>query len=72
MMLHLTVGMIIDSARFCADWRSCNTLVMIKHSAWYFPRSWRGDRYLPGRIGYIALRVELFDEEVERLSLFDR
>ncbi len=33
MMLHLTVGMIIDRARSCADWRSCNMLVMIKHSS---------------------------------------
>ena len=33
-MMHLTVGMIIDQrARFCADWRSCNTLVMTKHSS---------------------------------------
>lgn len=52
MMLHLTVGMIISiSARFCADWRSCNTLVMIKHSSVVLSAFVASDRYLPGRIG---------------------
>ncbi len=72
-MLHLTVGILVEaSARFCV-WRNCNIhpLTIKLFSVVHLSRARRSDRHLPGRSDDIALRVELFDEEVERLSLFD-
>lgn len=69
MMLHLTVGMIIDQR---AILRRLDAICLaIKHSSVVLSvSSWRG-LISSGRPDDIALRVELFDEEVERLSLFD-
>ena len=52
MMLHLTVGMIIDQR---AILRRLAELQYARNDQAFqrgnFPRSWRGDRYLPGRTG---------------------
>ncbi len=73
MMLHLTVGMIIDQR---AILRRLAELQYARNDQ-AFPR--RGTSRVRGEVidifpaesDDIALRVELFDEEVERLSLFD-
>ena len=43
----------------------------IDFSARHLPRARRHDRCLPGRGSELALRIELFDDEIESCTLFD-
>lgn len=72
MMLHLTVGMIIDQR---AILRRLAELQYTRNDQAFQRGTFRvrGEviDIFPAESDDIALRVELFDEEVERLSLFD-
>lgn len=72
MMLHLTVGMIIDQR---AILRRLAELQYARNDQAFQRGTFRvrGEviDIFPAESDDIALRVELFDEEVERLSLFD-
>ncbi|MBV8043491.1 excinuclease ABC subunit UvrB [Pluralibacter sp.] len=72
MMLHLTVGMIIDQR---AILRRLTELQYTRNDQAFQRGTFRvrGEviDIFPAESDDIALRVELFDEEVERLSLFD-
>ncbi|SUG67073.1 excision nuclease ABC subunit B [Salmonella enterica subsp. enterica] len=72
MMLHLTVGMLIDQR---AILRRLAELQYTRNDQAFQRGTFRvrGEviDIFPAESDDIALRVELFDEEVERLSLFD-
>jgi excinuclease UvrABC helicase subunit UvrB len=72
MMLHLTVGMIIDQraiVRRLAELQYARNDQAFQRGTFRV----RGEviDIFPAESDDLALRVELFDEEVERLSLFD-
>lgn len=72
MMLHLTVGMLIDQR---AILRRLAELQYTRNDQAFQRGTFRvrGEviDVFPAESDDIALRIELFDEEVERLSLFD-
>ncbi len=71
MMLHLTVGMLIDQRAILR--RLAELQYTRNDQAFQRGTCVRGEviDIFPAESDDIALRVELFDEEVERLSLFD-
>ena len=73
MVLHLERGDEGRSARrILRGWPRCNTSATTSScTRGTLPGARRGDRHVPRRVGAEALRVELFDDEIESLAYFD-
>ena len=68
MIMHLSRAEIIDQRGILGNWRNCSTRVTTLTFARHLSGSRRCHRYLSRGLRRLAVRMELFDEEIENIA----